>query len=65
MKKLESNIDKIKSIWNYSIGSNYEIIQKTYEEKVKMYMNIPIGELIEMIIEANNIIDKLIKERDE
>lgn len=37
-----------------------QIVEQTYEQKVQMYMNVPVGELIEMLIKAEERVDKLI-----
>lgn len=39
---------------NYS-----QIVEMTHDEKVKMYKKVKKDELIEMLIEANNVIDSL------
>jgi hypothetical protein len=45
-----------------SMNSNYyQIVPQTYEEKVEMYMKLEKKEIIDMLIEANNIIDRLTK----
>lgn len=42
--------------------SNYcSVVQMTHDEKVKMYEKLKKKELIEMLIEANNVIDMLSK----
>ncbi len=37
------------------------VVQMTHDEKVKMYKRLKKSELIEMLIEANNVIDMLTK----
>ena len=42
--------------------ANYcSVVQMTHDEKVKMYEKLKKKELIEMLIEANNVIDMLSK----
>lgn len=42
------------------MNTNYcHLTPLTYEEKVEMYMKLDKREIIDMLIEANNVIDKL------
>jgi hypothetical protein len=35
----------------------YQIVEQTYEEKVKMYSKVTKAKLIEMLIESNRLLD--------
>lgn len=41
--------------------NNYcQVVPQTYEEKVEMYMNLDKKQIIDMLIEANDVIDRLL-----
>lgn len=46
------------------LETNYvQIVPQTYEEKVEMYMKLDKRTLVEMLIESNNIIDRLLESK--